>query len=115
MLFVEAPTSRTQLAEIVEALGSLRPLVANMVEGGATPLASANELGEIGFRLVIFPGGIVRALARAARDYYASLAQHGSNAPFAARMFDFDALNAVIGTPAMLDLGRRYEQGGSTT
>jgi 2-methylisocitrate lyase-like PEP mutase family enzyme len=112
VLFVEAPTTRAQLAEIVAALGPLRPLLANMVEGGATPLASAADLGDLGFRLVIFPGGIVRVLARTAQEYYLSLAEHGSNAPFAARMFDFQTLNALIGTPAMLDLGRRYEGGG---
>ena len=66
----------------------------------------------MGFRLVIFPGGIVRALARTAQDYYASLAQHGSNLPFAGRMFDFTALNALIGTPEMLALGRTYEGSG---
>ena len=58
---------------------------------------------------MIFPGGVVRALARTAQDYYASLAAHGTNAPFAARMFDFTALNALIGTPEMLALGKSYE------
>jgi 2-methylisocitrate lyase-like PEP mutase family enzyme len=111
VLFVEAPVSREQLAGVTAALGSARPLVANMVEGGETPMLSAGDLDVMGFRLVIFPGGIVRALAHAARDYYHSLALHGTNAPFAGRMFDFRALNAVIGTPAMLDLGRRYERG----
>lgn len=109
VLFVEAPQSRGELAAVAASLGNVRPLLANMVEGGDTPLASARELGEIGFRLVIFPGGIVRALARTARDYYGSLARHGTNEPFRDRMFDFGALNALIGTPEMLALGRRYE------
>jgi 2-methylisocitrate lyase-like PEP mutase family enzyme len=109
VLFVEAPRSREQLAAVTSALGHLRPLVANMVEGGATPLASAQDLGALGFRLVIFPGGIVRALARTARDYYASLHAHGTNGPFRDRMFDFSALNQLIGTPEMLALGERYK------
>ena len=58
---------------------------------------------------MIFPGGIVRALAAAAGDYYGNLIASGSNAAFRDRMFDFDALNRVIGTPEMLDLGRTYE------
>jgi 2-methylisocitrate lyase-like PEP mutase family enzyme len=90
-------------------LGSSRPLLVNMVEGGDTPLASAEELGELGFSIVIFPGGIVRALAHTARDYYRSLRQHGTNEPFRERMFDFTALNALIGTPEMLARGRAYE------
>ena len=54
--------------------------MANMVEGGKTPILPAAELEAIGFALVIFPGGIVRALAKTAVDYYASLAAHGSTA-----------------------------------
>ncbi|MEW5420492.1 oxaloacetate decarboxylase [Amorphus sp. 3PC139-8] len=110
VLFVEAPTSQRQLGEISEALGGLRPLLANMVEGGATPISSATDLGNLGFKIVIFPGGIARALARAAGDYYASLATHGSNSPFRDRMYDFAALNEVIGTPEMLARGKAYER-----
>ena len=109
VLFVEAPRSLSELRGVTEALGGLCPLLANMVEGGDTPMANADELGTLGFRLVIFPGGIVRALARAARDYYASLATHGTNAPFAGRMFDFAGLNGLIGTPEMLAAGERYK------
>lgn len=109
VLFVEAPKSREQLSAITQALGSLRPLLVNMVEGGETPLASAGDLGQLGFRIVIFPGGIVRALARTAQDYYRSLKLHGTNEPFRDRMFDFGALNRLIGTPDMLALGERYE------
>lgn len=112
VLFVEAPRSREQLAAVTAALGHRLPLLANMVEGGDTPLASAQELGEIGFRIVIFPGGIVRAIARTAQDYYASLHAHGTNAPFSDRMFDFTALNGLIGTPDMLARGRAYETYG---
>jgi 2-methylisocitrate lyase-like PEP mutase family enzyme len=111
VLFVEAPRSKDQLAAVMAALGNVRPLLANMVEGGDTPLASAAELGDLGFRLVIFPGGIVRALARTAQDYYRSLKHHGTNEPFRDRMFDFAALNALLGTPEMLALGKAYEGG----
>ena len=91
------------------ALGGGVPLMANMVEGGKTPPLSAAELEQIGFALVIFPGGIVRALANTASEYYASLAAHGTTAPFRARMLDFDGLNALIGTPDMVARGKRYE------
>ena len=109
LLFVEAPRSERDLAAVTAALGGLRPLVANMVEGGDTPVLAAEQLAAMGFGLVIFPGGIVRALALAARDYYGSLAQTGTTAPFRERMFGFDALNEVIGTPTLLEAGRAYE------
>jgi 2-methylisocitrate lyase-like PEP mutase family enzyme len=78
VLFVEAPKTREHLAQAVSALGRSLPLMANMVEGGKTPPLSAGELETIGFAVVIFPGGIVRALGRMASDYYASLAAHGT-------------------------------------
>ena len=113
VLFVEAPKTRTELAGIVAGLGRSVPLMANMVEGGKTPVLSAAELEAIGFSLVIFPGGIVRALARTAADYYGSLAKNGTTEPFRNQMLDFDGLNELIGTPEMLALGKRYEGGES--
>jgi 2-methylisocitrate lyase-like PEP mutase family enzyme len=107
VLFVEAPTTRAELARIPSALAGV-PLMANMVEAGKTPPLGAAELEELGFALVIFPGGVVRALARTANEYYACLAAQGTSAPFRARMLDFAGLNDVIGTPAMLALGKRY-------
>ena len=108
VLFVEAPQTRAELACIPPRLGGV-PLMANMVEGGKTPPIAAGELKEMGFALVIFPGGIVRALARTADEYYASLAAHGTSEPFRSRMLDFTSLNELIGTPEMLALGKRYE------
>lgn len=110
-LFVEAPPSRDALAAIAQALRETAPLMANMVEGGRTPVLSAAELDELGFSLVIFPGGVARAVAHAARDFYATLIAAGTSAPMRDRMFDFDQLNAVIGTPDLLAAGKRYEGG----
>lgn len=109
MLFVEAPKTRDDLARIVSTMGTTLPLMANMVEGGKTPPLPATELETIGFALVIFPGGIVRALGRMASEYYGSLAAHGTTEPFRERMLDFDGLNALLGTPEMVALGQRYE------
>ena len=108
-LFVEAPGSREQLQAAVAALGPGLPLMANMVEGGRTPIMSTSELEALGFSLVIFPGGIVRAMARAAQEFYATLMRDGTSSAFRNRMFDFDELNRVIGTPEMLALGKAYE------
>ncbi|MCC6813386.1 MAG: isocitrate lyase/phosphoenolpyruvate mutase family protein [Rubrivivax sp.] len=109
LLFVEAVRSRDQMQQLNQVLGALCPLMANMVEGGMTPVTSAQELAEIGYRLVIFPGGTVRALTHALQGYLASLHTHGSTGPWRDRMLDFDALNAVIGTPELLALGQRYD------
>ena len=107
-LFVEAPKTRAELQRIPPALRGV-PLMANMVEGGKTPPLPAADLEALGFSLVIFPGGIVRALAHMASEYYASLAAHGTSEPFRARMLDFDGLNDVIGTAELLTFGKQYE------
>jgi 2-methylisocitrate lyase-like PEP mutase family enzyme len=109
LLFVEAPKTHAQLGAIVGALGNRLPLMANMVEGGQTPVLSARELEEIGFRLVIFPGGIVRAVARTAQSFYQVLARDGTTDGFRDWMFDFDALNDLLGTRAILERGQAYE------
>ncbi len=109
MLFVEAPKSRDDLARVTKALPGV-PLLANMVEGGKTPILPAAELEALGFALVIFPGGIVRALGHMASEYFASLAAKGTTDPFRNRMLGFDELNRTIGTPEMIALGKRYEK-----
>ena len=108
MLFIEAPRERDELARIVDKTGRDVPLMANMVEGGKTPIVPAQELEKLGFALVIFPGGIVRALAKAAEEFYGTLKAHGTTDPFRPRMFDFAALNELIGTPETLARGKRY-------
>lgn len=108
-LFIEAPRSGAELARVPELFRGRAPLMANMVEGGATPITAAGDLEALGYSLVIFPGGIVRALAKTAEAYYASLRANGSNRPFADRMFDFAELNRRIGTQTMLEQGARYD------
>jgi 2-methylisocitrate lyase-like PEP mutase family enzyme len=108
VLFVEAPGSVAELRATVAALGPKTPLMANMVEGGKTPILSADELGDIGFSLCIFPGGIVRAMAHAAQAFYATLHRDGTTDAFRNRMFDFGQLNDVIGTPETIARGKSY-------
>ena len=115
VLFVEAPRRREELQSIGSRFGRTVPLMANIVEGGKTPILPADELEALGFALVIFPGAVVRLLAKAAQDFYTSLKTHSSTDPFRARMFDFDALNDLIGTPDMLERGKRYAGDGPST
>ncbi len=110
VLFVEAPQQRDQLSRIGARFGKSVPLLANMVEGGKTPILPASELETLGFAVVIFAAGVVRAQAKTAEDFYVSLKTHGSAEPFRARMFDFDGLNRLLGTPEMLARGRHYEE-----
>jgi len=109
ILFVEAPQSAAQMTRIVDQFNDQVPLLANMVEGGKTPQMTAMELQEVGYSLVIFPGGLVRAFSRMATEYFASLKTHGSNMPFADKMLDFQQLNELLGTSDVLAQGAEYD------
>ena len=109
ILFIEAPRSVDELKVIRKSFHLNTPLLANMVEGGKTPVKTANDLKSLGFDIVIFPGGAVRAATFQLQEYYAGLLENGSNAEFSKRMHDFDSLNAVIGTPELLSIGKKYE------
>ncbi len=108
-LFIEALRTPEQMRAACDRFAARVPLLANMVEGGKTPVQDAGALAAAGFRIVIFPGGTARAVAHTLQGYYGSLRQHGTTGPWKDRMLDFDGLNDVIGTPELLEQGRRYE------
>ncbi|WP_421953385.1 isocitrate lyase/PEP mutase family protein [Polaromonas sp.] len=108
-LFIEALRTPEQMDAACGRFASRVPLLANMVEGGKTPVQSASQLGQRGFRIVIFPGGTVRAVTHTLQAYYGSLHQNQTTEPWQSRMLDFDGLNEVIGTPQLLETGKKYE------
>ena len=111
-LFIEAVRSPGQMDIACARFAGRVPMLANMVEGGKTPVQSADELGRRGYRIVIFPGGTARAVAHTLQHYYARLLADGTTASMQSQMLDFDGLNGLIGTPELIAQGRRYE--GST-
>ncbi|MEM1431468.1 MAG: isocitrate lyase/phosphoenolpyruvate mutase family protein [Pseudomonadota bacterium] len=108
VLFIEAPQTRAQLEAIARRFEGRVPVMANMVEGGKTPAQDARDLQALGFALVIFPGGIVRALARTAEAYYETLLATGSTEGFRDHMHDFAGLGRILGTGEMLEKGKSY-------
>ena len=111
VLFVEAPRDDEQMATLGRELGSRVPLLANMVEGGRTPLKSSDALAQLGFKMVIYPGAMIRVLTHAARAYLNELYTSGSTDSFRDRMLDFNELQEIIGTEEMLAAGSRYDSG----
>jgi 2-methylisocitrate lyase-like PEP mutase family enzyme len=109
VLFVEAPRSVADMKAANARFKGRVPLLANMVEGGKTPILPAAELEALGFAIVIFAAGLVRSFAFMAREYFAAIKRDGSTAAFRDRMLDFKGLNAVVGTPQMFELGKRYD------
>lgn len=108
VLFVEAPENRDQMEKMNFQFSGRVPLLANMVEGGKTPISGADDLEELGYSIVIFPGGTVRAVSFAMQEYMEQLKKTGSTDLWRNRMFDFRGFNDLIGTPEMLAKGERY-------
>jgi 2-methylisocitrate lyase-like PEP mutase family enzyme len=105
VLFADGPSAE-QLAAIPSRVP--RPAMANMVEGGKTPLRSAAELEALGYKLAIFPNSLVRLFARQGAELLASLRATGTTADARGRMLDFAELNDLLGTAEVLEAGRRY-------
>lgn len=108
-LFIEALRTPEEMDAACARFGGRIPLLANMVEGGKTPVQSATTLQARGFRIVIFPGATVRAVAHTLQGYYSNLWQHQTSMEWKKNMLDFNALNELIGTPELMALGRHYE------
>jgi methylisocitrate lyase len=99
-IFVEAPQSTAELERIARAIPG--PKVANMVEGGATPLLTPAELHTLGFDLIVTPLAALLAAARAVRDVYAELRHSGTMRDRLEQLLSFEQFNALI------DLERHY-------
>jgi len=89
--------------------GTRVPVLANMVEGGRTPVLPAAELERLGFRIAIFPGGTARAVGHALDGYFRTLKADGTTAGMRDRMLDFAGINAVLGTDGILADAKRYD------
>lgn len=109
MVFVEGIRTAEQLDKVMTVFRGKAPIMANMVEGGDTPLQDAKALQALGFSLVIFPGALVRAYTHMAMQFFQSLKQNGTTDPFRDRMLDFQQLNDYLGTAQILQQGQDYE------
>lgn len=106
ILFVEAPTTVEELATIGSSFDV--PLVANMVEGGRTPLLSVPELADLGFSLVLFANAALRVSQRAITDMLRELASSGSTAALLDRMATWDERQTSVGKPEYDALEDKY-------
>jgi 2-methylisocitrate lyase-like PEP mutase family enzyme len=110
LLFVEAPLDPDVLRGIGAALTGVRPLVVNMVETGPVSALTVDDLGEMGFRVVLFPVALARAAAAVQAAMLGAIATDGSTANGPATM-SFDEINERLGLSAILADGKRYGDG----
>jgi 2-methylisocitrate lyase-like PEP mutase family enzyme len=105
-LFVEAPQSQEELAQIAEALPG--PLVANMIERGVTPHLSRSELRELGFQLIVCPLAGLFAGAKAVQDVLTELRDKETTAAVVDQMLAFDDFNELVELEARYADEERY-------
>ena len=96
MLFVELPETEEEMATIGRELGD-KPLVANMVEGGRTPMLKPSRLAEIGYALAIYPVAGLLSAAAALNAVYAHIRATGSSLGAPAPLYPFAAMNRLMG------------------
>ena len=106
VIFVEAPRDRDTLAALPKRIPA--PLVANMVEGGKSPLLSAAELAELGYAVVLFANTAMRVAAQAVRDALGELRRTGDARPLMERMLSWDERQSLVGLDEFEALDARY-------
>lgn len=104
--FIEAPHSEAQMAEIGKR--SPAPNVANMIEGGKTPVLPKDRLAEMGFHLILYPLTGLYAAAQAMQDLYTTLYQQGTTLERKNQLMQFDEFNDLIGVEEKYALAERY-------
>jgi 2,3-dimethylmalate lyase len=106
VIFFESPRSVEELTAVPKAID--KPVLANMVETGLTPLLSASELQELGYGVVIFAGGLARFLARQAEGFLQNLKDTGTTAAYMDRMNSFQEHNDLLELPKFEEMARKY-------
>ena len=104
--FVEAPPSLDLLAEVGRR--APKPMVANMLEGGKTPVLPQPQLAEMGFQLILYPLTALFAAARAIGDFYRKLRADGTTLGEEERLMTFSEFNALIGVDEKYALAERF-------
>jgi 2-methylisocitrate lyase-like PEP mutase family enzyme len=107
ILFIESPESQDEMQRICNEFKGT-PLVANMVEGGSTPILSRETLETLGYRLAIFPTCGFLAAAAAMNAVYQMLAKEGSTANFNGELFDFKEFSKLMGFEAVWEFDKKY-------
>lgn len=106
-VFIEAPTSKEEMKEIARRVPG--PLVANMIERGATPLMGPEELRDLGFQLIVWPLGPLYASAQALKEVYSALRTKGTTQGILDRLVSFDEFNEIVGLQEKYALDARYK------
>ncbi|EPA04859.1 putative carboxyvinyl-carboxyphosphonate phosphorylmutase [Candidatus Nitrosarchaeum limnium BG20] len=105
-VFIEAPRSLEEMRIIGKAINA--PLVANMIEGGATPMNSATTLHKLGFKIILYPLSVLFANTFATMNILKELKKTGTTAKFKHKVVNFDQFNDLVDLPKFQKLEKKY-------
>jgi methylisocitrate lyase len=107
-VFVEAPRSMEEMKKIGNEINA--PLVANMIEGGATPLSSAETLNKIGFKIILYPLSVLYANTFATMNILKELKESGNTAKYKRKVVKFDQFNDLVELSKFRKMEKKYKQ-----
>ncbi|HUA53002.1 MAG TPA: isocitrate lyase/PEP mutase family protein [Candidatus Sulfotelmatobacter sp.] len=108
VLFIESPESENEMARIGRSF--TKPLLANMVDGGKTPVLSRERLQALGYAIAIFPGTGFLAAGAALRAVYGTIRETGSSAGVTTPLYDFAGFNKLMGFEAVWAFDRAHAE-----
>ena len=105
-IFVEAPRSLEEMKKIGREINA--PLVANMIEGGATPLSSAETLNKMGFKIILYPLSVLYANTFATMNILKELKKSGNTTKYEQKVVNFDQFNDLVELPKFRKMEKKY-------
>ena len=108
VLFIEAPRDEKELVAVASAFRGV-PLVANLVEDGKTPMLKPDELGALGYKIILYPISALLAVTRRLQDVYAALLA-GDRTRIDASRARFGEYNEIVGLPEFLAQAKTYSE-----
>jgi carboxyvinyl-carboxyphosphonate phosphorylmutase len=107
-VFVEAPRSIDEMKKIGKEINA--PLVANMIEGGATPLSSAESLSKMGFNIILYPLSVLYANTFATMNILTELKKSGNTSKYKQKVVNFDQFNDLVELPKFRKMEKKYKK-----
>ena len=105
-IFVEAPRSIEEMKQIGKSIKA--PLVANMIEGGATPISSAQELHKMGFKIILYPLSVLFANTFATMNILQELKETGTTSKYKNKVVNFDQFNDLVELSKFRKMEKKY-------
>ena len=106
-IFIEAPRSLDEMKKIGKEIKS--PLVANMIEGGATPMNSAQTLNKIGFNIILYPLSVLFANTFATMNILQELKNSGTTSKYKQKVVNFDQFNKLVELDKFKKMETKYK------